>query len=59
MTDTETRRKNRARARREAKKAARKGDLFTGDAQKNLFAGTEYLNPARPRPELEPPRGTA
>lgn len=39
-----------ARSPRKAiKQARRQGELFAGDAQRNLFVGTEYLDPARDR----------
>lgn len=42
-----------ASQKRNQKAARRKGELFDGDAQRNLFVGVEYLDPARPRPELD------
>lgn len=46
---------------REIRKARKRGELFEGDAQANLFAnegkpGVEFLDPSRPRPELDPPK---
>lgn len=34
----------------------RRGEMFNGEAQRNIFGGIEYLDPARKRPELEPPQ---
>lgn len=40
---------------REIRKARKRGELFAGDAQANLFYGTEFLDPARERTDLQPP----
>lgn len=53
-------RQRRAQARRKAlqaqrqgqRAARRRGELFQGDAQRNIFGGVEYLDPARVRTDL-------
>lgn len=57
MTDRTTRAKNRRAARKQRQNqthARRRGELFTGDAQRNIFGGIEYLDPRRKRTDLQP-----
>lgn len=43
-----------SKSERKADAEARQKKLFEGDAQKNAFIGTEFLDPARPRDDLHP-----